>query len=52
MANELGVDVNFVEGEWDGLLAGLDDSRYDIMVNGVGVTRASGKIRFFRTLCL
>ena len=38
IANELGVDVNFVEGEWDGLLAGLDDGRYDIMVNGVGVT--------------
>lgn len=38
LANELGVDVNFVEGEWDGLLAGLDDGRYDIMVNGVGVT--------------
>ena len=35
IANELGVDVNFVEGEWDGLLAGLDDGRYDIMVNGV-----------------
>ena len=34
IANELGVDVNFVEGEWDGLLAGLDDGRYDIMVNG------------------
>ena len=38
IANELGVDVNFVEGEWDGLLAGLDDGRYDIMVNGVGIT--------------
>ena len=31
IANELGVDVNFVEGEWDGLLAGLDDGRYDII---------------------
>ena len=30
--------VNFVEGEWDGLLAGLDDGRYDVMVNGVGIT--------------
>lgn len=34
IAEKLGVEVEFVEGEWDGLLAG----RYDIMVNGVGVT--------------
>lgn len=38
VAEKLGVSVKFVEGEWDGLLAGLDDGRYDIMVNGVGVT--------------
>ena len=37
IAEKLGVSVNFVEGEWDGLLAGLDDGRYDIMVNGVGI---------------
>ena len=38
IAEKLGVTVSFVEGEWDGLLAGLDDGRYDLMVNGVGVT--------------
>ena len=38
IAEKLGVKVNFVEGEWDGLLAGLDAGRYDIMVNGVDVT--------------
>ena len=38
IAEKLGVEVNFVEGEWDGLLAGLDDGRYDIMVNGVDIT--------------
>ncbi len=38
IAEKLGVEVEFVEGEWDGLLAGLDDERYDIMVNGVGIT--------------
>ena len=27
-----------MEGEWDGLLAGLDAGRYDIMINGVDVT--------------
>ena len=38
IAEKLGVKVNFIEGEWDGLLAGLDAGRYDIMVNGVGIT--------------
>lgn len=38
IAEKLGVDVRFVEGEWDGLLAGLDAGRYDIMVNGVDIT--------------
>ena len=37
IAEKLGVSVSFVEGEWDGLLAGLDDGRYDMMVNGVGI---------------
>lgn len=39
IAEKLGVEVEFVEGEWDGLLAGLETGRYDIMVNGVGVTK-------------
>lgn len=38
IAEKLGVTASFVEGEWDGLLAGLDAGRYDIMVNGVDVT--------------
>ena len=38
LAEKLGVEANFVEGEWDGLLAGLDAGRYDIMINGVDVT--------------
>lgn len=38
IAEKLGVEVEFVEGEWDGLLAGLDAGRYDLMVNGVGIT--------------
>ena len=37
IAKKLGVTATFVEGEWDGLLAGLDAGRYDIMVNGVGI---------------
>ncbi|MCM1263177.1 MAG: transporter substrate-binding domain-containing protein [Butyrivibrio sp.] len=38
IAEKLGVEAVFVEGEWDGLLAGLEVGRYDIMVNGVEVT--------------
>lgn len=38
IAEKLGVEAVFVEGEWDGLLAGLDAGRYDIMVNGVEYT--------------
>ena len=34
IAEKLGVEVEFVEGAWDGLLAGLETGRYDIMVNG------------------
>ena len=40
IAEYLGVVPEYVEGEWDGLLAGLDAGRYDIMANGVDVTPA------------
>ena len=32
IAEKLGVEVTFVEGEWDGLFAGLDSGRYDMVV--------------------
>lgn len=38
IAEELGVEAVFVEGEWDGLFAGVDAGRYDMVVNGVEVT--------------
>lgn len=38
IAGKLGVEASFITGEWDGLLAGLDAGRYDIMVNGVSIT--------------
>ena len=38
IAGKLGVKVSFVEGEFDGLLAGLEVGRYDLMVNGVDIT--------------
>lgn len=38
IAEKLGVKATFVEGDWDGLLAGLEVGRYDIMINGVEIT--------------
>lgn len=38
IAEYLGVEPVFIEGEWDGLLAGLEVGRYDIMINGVDIT--------------
>lgn len=38
IAGRLNVEATFAEGEWDGLLAGLDSGRYDTMANGVSVT--------------
>lgn len=38
IAQKLGVKAKFVESEWDSLLAGLESGRFDIIVNGVGVT--------------
>lgn len=38
IAEHLGVEPVFVEGEWDGLLAGMDAGRYDMVINGVEIT--------------
>jgi len=37
IAEKLGVKATFVEGEFNGLLAGLDAGRYDMIVNGVDI---------------
>lgn len=49
IAEKLGVSVHFAEGEWDGLLAGLDAGRYDIMVNGVDIDEARSEKYDFST---
>lgn len=38
IAQKLGLKPQFVEGKWDGLLAGISAGRYDIMINGVDMT--------------
>ncbi|WP_192458304.1 amino acid ABC transporter substrate-binding protein [Musicola keenii] len=39
VAEKLGVKAEFVEGRWDGLIAGVDAKRYDAVINQVGVTK-------------
>lgn len=38
IADKLGVEIQIVPGEWDGLFAGMDAGRYDMVVNGVEMT--------------
>jgi L-cystine transport system substrate-binding protein len=40
IAQRLGVKPQFVEGKWDGLIAGLDVNRYDAVINEVSITDA------------
>ncbi|RUW96981.1 transporter substrate-binding domain-containing protein, partial [Mesorhizobium sp. M8A.F.Ca.ET.059.01.1.1] len=40
IADKLGVKAQFLEGKWDGLIAGLDVKRYDAVINEVGITDA------------
>ncbi len=40
VAKKLGVKAEFIEGKWDGLIAGLDAKRYDAVINQVGITEA------------
>ena len=37
IAEKLGVTVNFVESNWDSLLAGVESGRFDMIINGVDV---------------
>ena len=37
IAKQLGVKPEFVEGPWDGLIAGIDANRYDVVINQVGI---------------
>ncbi|RCS23475.1 amino acid ABC transporter substrate-binding protein [Phyllobacterium salinisoli] len=43
VASKLGVKAQFLEGRWDGLIAGLDANRYDAVINQVGITEERKK---------
>jgi L-cystine transport system substrate-binding protein len=37
VAKRLGVEIEFMETQWDGMFAGLDAKRFDMVVNQVGI---------------
>lgn len=43
VAKRLGVKPEFIETKWDGMLAGLDAKRFDIVVNQVGISEERKK---------
>lgn len=43
IAKKLGVKPEIVEGPWDGLFAGMDAGRYDMVINGVDITPERSK---------
>src|SRR5699024_8351662 len=38
IAEGLGATAEYIETEWDSLIAGLDVDRYDVVINNVGIT--------------
>jgi cystine transport system substrate-binding protein len=49
IADKLGVEANFVESDWDSLLAGLESGRFDIICNGVDITEERSESYNFTT---
>ena len=47
VAEKLGVIPEYVLGEWDGLLAGVQAGRYDLMANGVGYTEERAQAYYY-----
>lgn len=43
IAQQLGVEPEYVESDWDSLFAGMDAGRYDLVCNGVEVTEERAK---------
>lgn len=48
LAKEMGLKAKFVPTKWDGLIAGLDTGKYDVVLNNVTITKErKRKIPFF-----
>lgn len=38
IAEDLGVEANYIETKWDSLIAGLDTDKYDFVINNISIT--------------
>lgn len=47
LAQEMGMEVEYVQNSWDGLIAGLNRRDYDIVVNGVEITPDRAEVVHF-----
>ncbi len=47
LAQELGMEVEFVQNSWDGLIEGLIRGDYDVVINGVEITSDRAQVVHF-----
>ncbi len=47
VAEKLGVEPEYAIGSWDGLLAGVQGGRYDLMANGVGYSEERAQAYYY-----
>lgn len=47
LATELGMEVEFVQNSWDGLIEGLIRGDYDVVINGVEITSDRAQVVHF-----
>lgn len=50
VAENLGVDVEFKETQWDAMLAGLDSKRFDMVANQVSLTTPERKAKYDKAM--
>jgi polar amino acid transport system substrate-binding protein len=47
IAKEMGMRVEFVQNQWDGLIPGLQNKNYDIAINGIEITEDRKRVISF-----
>lgn len=50
VAQELGVNVEFKETKWDAMLAGLNNHRFDLVANQVGLTSPERRAKYDKSV--
>ena len=43
IASELGMETEFIQNQWDGLIPGLSRNNYDVVINGLEITEERKK---------